>query len=168
MGVIGASWAGRGARRMHRAGTLVDLPSRKWGTSRICDPTQPERVQLSRFGQLCRSPLSPGTWKLKLGRPRRYRPSARGRFFMRESQNAPAPARAAYRCRESHMMISRRHYRAPNLATSRRAVCSIKLTAACGWAGTRRFRFSTRGRLTAYSTSFNSGLSRKTASISDL
>jgi hypothetical protein len=37
MGVIGASWAGRGARRMHRAGTLVDLPSRKWGTSRICD-----------------------------------------------------------------------------------------------------------------------------------
>jgi len=48
----------------------------------------PERLQLSRFGQSCRiDPPQSGTRKLKLRRPRRYPPAPRP-SFIRRSQNA--------------------------------------------------------------------------------
>src|ERR1035438_7734688 len=62
-------------------------------------PGDPERFPLLRFGQSCRSP-QPGTRKLKLQRPRRFISPALGPFSLcADLKNAPAPERAAHRCR---------------------------------------------------------------------
>jgi hypothetical protein len=99
-----------------------------WRTSQFCDPRDRNGCSFRDLLHRAGPPL-PAQRKLQTKRAQRVTPQRSGRFFMRRS-NHPSTGTCGVPMQGVHMMISRRHCRAVNLAAFTPS-CLVKQLSRC-------------------------------------